>query len=111
MRSTRGQAAVELVGILPLLVLVGLLCWQAVIAGQAVWLSGAAARAAARASALDQDAQAAARRVLPGALADGVSVEDAGAGDVRVRVEIPAVVGGIDLASVSERARFAAQDG
>jgi pilus assembly protein CpaE len=111
MRSTRGQAAVELVGILPLLALIGLLCWQAVVAGQAVWLSGAAARAAARASALDQDAEAAARHVLPGALADGVSVDDSGGGDVRVRVEIPAVVGGIHLASISERARFAAQEG
>src|SRR3954467_11859771 len=111
MRRTRGQATVEFVGILPLLVLIGLLCWQAVIAGQAIWMSGAAARAAARASALDQDAEAAARRVLPGALADGVSVDDAGGGDVRVRVAIPAVVGGLDLASVTERARFAAQGG
>jgi hypothetical protein len=111
MRDTRGQAAVELVGILPLLAVVGLLCWQAVVAGQAVWLSGAAARAAARASALGQDARLAARRVLPGTLADGVAVQDAGGGDVRVRVEIPAVVGGIGLASVSERARFAAQEG
>jgi pilus assembly protein CpaE len=111
MRNTRGQAAVELVGILPLVVLLGLLCWQAVVAGQAVWLSGAAARAAARASALDQDAQAAARRVLPDSLAAGVSVDDAGGGDVRVDVPIPAVVGGIRLASISERARFAAQGG
>lgn len=111
MRSARGQASVELVAILPLVVLLGLLCWQAVIAGQAIWMSGAAARAAARASALDADAEAAARRALPGALADGVSVDDAGGGDVRVHVRIPAVVGGIHLASVTERARFAAQGG
>ncbi len=111
MRSTRGQATVEFVGVLPALALIGLLCWQAVIAGQAVWMSGAAARAAARASALGQDAETAARRVLPGALADGVSVDDAGGGDVRVHVAIPAVVVGVDLASVTERARFAAQGG
>lgn len=111
MRSTRGQAAVELVGILPVLALLGLLCWQAVVAGQAVWLSGAAARAAARASALDLDATAAARRVLPGALADGVAVDDAGGGDVQVHLTIPAVVGGVVLGTIDERARFAAQGG
>jgi hypothetical protein len=109
MRCERGQATVELVGVLPLLALLGLLCWQAVVAGQAVWLSGAAARAAARASALDEDATAAARRVLPGSLDPGVSVDDAGAGEVKVRLTIPAVVGGIDLATIHERARFAAQ--
>jgi len=101
MRSERGQAAVELVAILPLLVVVGLLLWQAVVVGQAVWLSGDAARAAARASALGQDARAAARRALPGTLADGVTVDDAGGGDVRVHVAIPAVVGGLRLAAVS----------
>jgi pilus assembly protein CpaE len=111
MRCTRGQAAVELVGVMPLVALLGLLCWQAVVAGQAVWLSGTAARAAARASALDQDATVAARRVLPGALDPGVSVDDAGGGDVRVRLTIPAVVGGIDLATIHERARFAAPGG
>jgi pilus assembly protein CpaE len=111
MRCERGQATVELVGVLPLLALLGLLCWQAVVAGQAIWLSGAAARAAARASALDQDATAAARRVLPGALDPGVSVDDAGGGDVKIRLRIPAVVGGIDLATIDERARFAAQSG
>jgi len=98
-------------GILPLVALLSLLCWQAVVAGQAVWLSGSAARAAARASALDQDSTAAARGVLPRALARGVSVDDAGGGDVRVHLRIPAVVGGIDLATIDERARFAAQGG
>jgi pilus assembly protein CpaE len=111
MRCTRGQATVELVGVLPLVALLALLCWQAVVAGQAMWLSGAAARAAARASALDQDATVAARRVLPRALDPGVAVDDAGGGDVRVRLTIPAVVGGIGLTTIDERARFAAQGG
>ncbi len=111
MRSTRGQAAVELVAILPVLALIGLLCWQAVIAGQAVWMAAAAARAAARASALDRDAATAARRALPPGLAAGVEVDDDGDGDVIVHLAIPAVIGGVHLASVSERARFAAQGG
>ena len=112
-RGRRGQAAVELVALLPLVALLGLLAWQAVVAGQAVWLSGAAARAAARADALGGDAQAAARRVLPRSLARGTRVvgEGGGAGDVTVRVAIQAVVGGIELAAIRTRARFAPQEG
>ena len=45
-----GQATVELVALLPLLAAVGLALWQAVVAGQAMWLAGAAARSAARAA-------------------------------------------------------------
>ena len=51
-RREVGQASVETVALLPLVVLVGALLWQAVVAGQALWLSGAAARAAARAAAV-----------------------------------------------------------
>jgi peroxiredoxin len=42
----RGQATVEFVALLPLLVLVGFAAWQAAVAGQAIWLAGSAARAA-----------------------------------------------------------------
>lgn len=111
MREERGQATVELVAVLPLLALLGLLSWQAAVAGQAVWLSGAAARAAARASALDEDPAAAARRALPGALAGGVRVHTDDPGAVTVRLTIPAVVLGIDLATVRTRARFEPQTG
>jgi hypothetical protein len=111
MRQQRGQAAVELAAVLPLVALLGLLCWQAVVAGQAVWLAGAAARAAARASALDDDPLRAARRVLPRGLADGVRVEASGPGAVTVRLTIPAVALGVDLAAVRARARFADQGG
>jgi pilus assembly protein CpaE len=51
----RGQATVEAVATLPFVVLVVLVCWQLAVAGQALWLSGAAARAAARAQALGHD--------------------------------------------------------
>ena len=51
-RGQTGQAAVETVALLPLVVLVGALLWQAAVAGQALWLSAAAARAAARAAAV-----------------------------------------------------------
>jgi hypothetical protein len=99
------------VAVLPLVALLGLMCWQAVVAGQAVWLSGAAARAAARADALGDDPRAAARRVLPGALADGVRAKGDGAGSVTVRLPIPAVVGGVELIAITAKAHFASQAG
>lgn len=104
LRHQAGQATVEAVALVPVLVLVGLLCWQAVVAGQAAWLSGAAARSAARAAAVGGDARAAARRVLPGRLRDGVRVRTATDGTVRVRVAVPAVVGGVHLGEVTARA-------
>ena len=64
-REQTGQATVEFVALLPLVVVVALVCWQVVVAGQAVWLSGAAARSAARAAAVGGNARAAARGVLP----------------------------------------------
>lgn len=105
-----GQATVELVALLPLLAALALMAWQAVVAGQVVWLSGGAARAAARASAIGADADRAARSVLPRGLRDGASAKDE-AGRVTVRVEVPSVVGGVRLATISTRARFAPQDG
>lgn len=103
----RGQAAVELVALLPLMAVLAGLLWQAVVAGQAVWLAGSAARAAARASALGADAPAAARRILPGRLERGLVVRRVASGrGVRVAIAIPAVVGSGRLTTVSARARL-----
>jgi hypothetical protein len=102
----RGQATVELVALLPLIAVLATLLWQAVVAGQAVWLAGSAARAAARASAVGDDARAAARRVLPESLRRGVVVRDRGDEGVRVKIAIPAVVGSMRLGSVSARAHL-----
>lgn len=99
----------EFVALLPLVaVLVGIL-WQATLAGQAIWLSGSAARAAARASAIGGDARAAARGVLPKRLEHGLVVVErpGGARDgVRVAIRIPSIVGGTTLATVSARAQL-----
>ncbi|MCW2994954.1 MAG: hypothetical protein JWQ18_2449 [Conexibacter sp.] len=100
-----GQATVELVAILPVLGLVLVLAWQALVAGQTWWLAGAAAREAARASALGGDPRAAARRVLPTAVASRTD-ED---GSVRVRVAIPPVIAGLRFGSVTVRARMEPQ--
>lgn len=106
MADERGQATVELVAVLPLVALLGLLAWQAVVAGHVAWRSGSAARAAARASAIGADAEAAARRVLPGA-----RVREDGDGAITLTVAVPAVVAGIELAEIETRARFAPQAG
>ncbi|MBW3607498.1 MAG: pilus assembly protein [Actinobacteria bacterium] len=107
-RAEHGQATVELVALLPLMAVLAALLWQAVVAGQAVWLAGSAARAAARASAIGSDASAAARRVLPDRLERGLVVRPAtGGGDgVQVAIAIPAIVGSGRLTTVSARARL-----
>jgi pilus assembly protein CpaE len=105
----RGQATVELVALLPLVVLLGALLWQAVVAGQALWLSGAAARAAARAAAVGGDAEAAARGALPRRLEEGLRVRAAGDGGVRVAVRIPSVLTSGSLTTVESRAAFPSQ--
>jgi hypothetical protein len=109
LRAQRGQASVELVAVLPLVVLLSAALWQVAVAGQAAWLAGAAARAAARASAVGADPAAAARRVVPGPLARGLTVTATGAGSVVVRLGVPLVVGSGRLATLQQRARFASQ--
>src|SRR5919107_4737933 len=102
----RGQATVELVALLPLVALLAGALWQAAVAGQAVWLAGSAARAAARASAVGADAGAAARRALPARLESGLVVTRVGDGGVRVTIAIPAIVGDAHVGGVSARARL-----
>lgn len=111
MRDERGQATVELVALLPVVALLGLLGWQALIAGQAAWLSGTAARAAARASAVGADPAAAARRVLPVGLAAGLTVRHQGDGEVSLALPVPAVVAGWTVMTLHATARFAPQVG
>jgi len=106
----RGQAAVETVAILPLVAVVAAIAWQVVVAGQAIWMAGGAARAAARAEAIGADREAAARRALPPRLEQGLRTlaEDDG---VVVRVRIPAVLSGIRLGTATARAHLRDQGG
>jgi hypothetical protein len=105
----RGQATVEFVALLPLLVLVGFVAWQAAVAGQALWLAGSAARAAARAEAIGADPIPAARGALPPRLERDLRVRAREDGGVAVTVRIPAVVGGGAITSTTARARFVPQ--
>ena len=89
-----GQATVELLGVLPALLAVGLVVWQLILVGHTAWVSAHAARAAARADLVGEDAAAAARSALPGGLEKGLEVESDGDGGTRVRVPVPIVHNG-----------------
>lgn len=111
-RPQQGQASVELVALLPLMAVLAGLLWQGIVAGQAIWLAGSAARAAARASAVGADERAAARRVLPPRLERGLVVRrETSDGGVRVAIAIPAIVGSGRLTTISARARLQDQSG
>ena len=107
----RGQASVELVALLPLMAALATVGWQVAVAGQAAWLAGTAARAAARAQALGDDATLGARAALPVRLRDDVRVKTTADGRVAVRLTVPVVVPGGDgrLGAVAREAHFAPQ--
>lgn len=107
-RGVRGQATVELVALLPLLVFVAALLWQLALAGHATWAAGGAARAAARAQALGADPVTAARGALPADLRRGLKVSERD-GSVRVEVRIPPVTPVLDLGRTAADAQFPAQ--
>jgi hypothetical protein len=109
-RHESGQAAVELVALLPLLAAMLALCWQAVLAGHAAWAVSAAARAAARAAAVGGDPGAAARAHLPAALERGLRVRAPAGGAVELSLRIRAVLGGIDLGRVRATGHFRPQE-
>lgn len=104
-----GQAGVELVVLLPLVVTVVALMWQLAIAGHATWAAAAAARAAARAHALGLDPPAAARSHLSVTLERGLRVRSRADGTVEVGVRVPGVLGVAGLGRALASARFAPQ--
>jgi hypothetical protein len=109
--SQDGQAAVELVAVLPFVALIAAVLWQVAVAGQAAWLAGSAARAAARAQAVGGDATAAARGVLPSRLEHGLRVRAGTNGAVTVSVPVPLIAGSGRLTTVDAQARFEPQGG
>src|SRR6266540_6377373 len=104
----RGQASVELIAAVPVLLLVTLLVAQLAFAGYALWSAGVAARAGARAAYVGGDAEGAARSALPLVLRGGASVSDRDG--VGVRVEVPSLVPGVPRIPVVARARIGAGD-
>jgi len=110
-RSDGGQASVELVALLPLVVAIVAVAWQAVLAGQTVWEARVAARAAARANAFGADAAAAARAHLPRGFETGLKVKAGDDGDVRVSLRVPGVLGMVRLGRVGATSHFRPQGG
>jgi hypothetical protein len=92
--GARGQATVELVGILPLAVLVALVVGQLLAAGAARELAGNAAEAGAAAILQGTDPDQAAHDALPGWSADRATVRVSGR-EVHVRLRPVAVVPGV----------------
>jgi hypothetical protein len=103
-----GQASVELVAIVPILLLVTLLTAQLALAGYGLWSAGVAARAGARAAYVGGDAEGAARSALPLVLRGGASVSDRDG--VGVRVEVPSLVPGVSGIPVTARTRIGTGD-
>jgi hypothetical protein len=91
--SSSGQATVEFLVVLPLVAAVLAALWQLTLIGYAEWGASAAARAAARASAVGGDPGAAARSHVGASLRPGLHVRAQAAGDVRVAVRIPTLPG------------------
>jgi hypothetical protein len=83
-----GQATVELLGALPALLLLGLVCFQLLAVGYASVLAGSAAEAGALALAGGRDARAAVREALPGWSSRRMRVS-VGQGAVQVRLQPP----------------------
>src|SRR5437763_207052 len=91
-RSQTGQASVEFVAVLPLVLVVGLVLWQLALAAQTAWLCANAARVAARAGAVGRDGAEAARSALPAGLRRGLRVEHEDGGQIHVHVPVPILV-------------------
>ena len=102
-RSEAGQAAVELVAVLPLIALLAALVWQALVAGQALWLTASAARSASRAQAVGAGPAPAARRALPPLLERGLRVTGAVDGTATVRAKVPLANGEAATAEATAR--------
>src|SRR5215210_2794649 len=108
-RVESGQAAVELVAVLPVVVALLAGLWQAALVGHASWSAAAAARAAARAQAVGGDAGRAARAHLPSRLERGLRLVEAGDGRVTVSVRVPSVAGLPHPGRATATAAFAPQ--
>ncbi|MEA2421371.1 MAG: hypothetical protein QOF55_470 [Thermoleophilaceae bacterium] len=90
-RSARGQASVELLGALPVVLLVGLVLLQLLAVGYATVLAGNAAEAAALAVAGGGEAERAAHSAVPGWSAARMRVHVAG-GRVEVSMRPPSAL-------------------
>lgn len=94
LRRAAGQAQIELIAGLPLLVLAAIVALQLFAVGYAQSLADGAAEAGAIAAADGRDGVAAARDALPGWAAERVAVDVEG-GRVAVELDPPALLPGL----------------
>ncbi|WP_306474071.1 TadE family protein [Streptomyces sp. Ru87] len=112
----RGQAAIEFIGFVPILLLVAFAAIQLGVVAYAASQAGTAARAAARTDAYeeaDTDPAAAGRSAISGWLADGATVSVGGGEDESVAtagITIPSVIPGIDNFGTVERSATMPRD-
>lgn len=95
-RGERGQATVELLSTLPLLLIAALLVWQMLLVGSVMTSASNAARTGSRAASLSGDGESAARNALRPSFRRGSDVTVEG-NSVRVRVAVPLIVPGVHL--------------
>lgn len=108
--TRRGQAAVELVALLPAVVLLALIGWHIALAAHTWIAAGSAARAGARAHEVGAGHERAARSALGGrALGVEARVDSAGRTHIEVRVLAPRAAPW--LPAISVRGRAAARGG
>lgn len=94
--TERGTSTLEVAGLVPVLLIVAFALIHGGFALYGISAAQTAARQAARADSLGQDATRAAERALPGWLSAEVETFGPGSG-VRVRVDLPDVIPGTDL--------------
>jgi hypothetical protein len=103
-----GQAAAELVAVVPLVIAALLAVAQLAVAGYALWSAADAARAGARAAYVDGDPERAARSALPGWLEDGARIDagdaDASGASLAVELKAPALIPGVPAIPIRARA-------
>ncbi|MEV8595877.1 TadE/TadG family type IV pilus assembly protein [Streptomyces sp. NPDC052012] len=96
----RGQAALEYLGFIPILIIVAMAAVQLGLIAYTAQQAGTAARAGARSASLDQGAGQACTAAVSGWLADGTDCAEAEGGDevtVTATVQIPSIVPGWDF--------------
>jgi len=108
-RPEHGQASVELMGVLPVLLIFGLLAWQLLYTLDVAGATADAARTGSRAAGLGGDGRAAAMGALPETVRQGAVVEVNGE-EVSVEVEVPLLVTSLrtGLITVSDSAELPA---
>ncbi|MFE9447076.1 TadE/TadG family type IV pilus assembly protein [Streptomyces sp. NPDC006739] len=104
-RRDRGQVAVEYLGFIPVLLIVGMAGIQLGAVAYAAEQAGTAARAGARAASLRQDAGQACRDAVSGGLTVACAASDQGdTVTVTATVHIPQIVPGWDLGDAHKSA-------